>query len=160
MGEKMKRFLLMLAVSGSLLATSALLLAGGAGAANPHGPKGDPSATCGQGSTPCADQNLPQSNGCNSSSTNNPHCQSATSGVTPTTPSTTPSTPVTPATGTPAAQGVAGEQGSGNVQAATAVQHGKAAGELPFTGLETMWLALFGAAVLASGLALRARSSS
>lgn len=65
-------------------------------AANPHGQKSDPNASCGhhQGtgkpSGQCNDKGLPQSNGCNpNSSPHNPHCQ-----LPPTTPTTpTPTTP-------------------------------------------------------------------
>jgi hypothetical protein len=69
-------------------------------------------------------------------------------------------TPVT----TPAAQpGQQGErQKGGPDQEAAGAAQGAAAGadQLAFTGLETLWLALLGAAMLASGLALRARSKS
>ena len=150
----MKRIFLMLVVAAGLLVPS-LALVGPAGATNPHSPKGSSDSSCGGGSggAPCNNQNLPQSNGCNAnSSDSNPHCQPATTTV----PTTTPAAPA------PAQQGAANQGGSGpNEGAAGAAQGGDAAGEeLPFTGIETLWLALLGAGMLASGLAFRARSES
>lgn len=78
------------------LLVSIALVGGGATMAladNPHGSKSDPNASCGhhtgQGkpSGQCNDKGLPQSNGCNpSSSPHNPHCQGGETTTTPTTP--------------------------------------------------------------------------
>ena len=154
----MKRIFLMLVVAAGLLVPS-LALVGSAGAANPWGPKGDPNSSCGggEGGAPCSNPGLTQSNGCNANSSDkNPHCQPAAT--------TAPTTPAAPAGAAPAQQGEANQGGpgaEGNEGAAGAAQGGAAAGEeLPFTGVETLWLALLGAGMLASGLALRARSES
>jgi hypothetical protein len=176
----MKRSLLTLSVCGSLLAMSALLLAGSAGAVNPHGPKSDPSASCGGGSGgkpsgQCDDPNLPQSEGCEhgQAPVQNPHCQSVTTGVTPTTP-TTPSTPSAgaPPTSTPVegvagaeqagkpAGAVAGEHASGTAGAAAAADPSDTIDQLPFTGVETLWLLVIGAGMLGMGFMLRGRLSS
>ena len=166
----MKRILLMLAVSASLLATSGLLLAGSAAAANPHGDKSDPSASCGGngGGKPvgqCDDQGLPQSEGCEhgQAPVQNPHCQTTETGVTPT-------TPTTPSTGNPTTtpvQGVAGEQAGKQQAAGVAGEHAAgtagaatAADQLPFTGLESLWLLVIGAGMIGSGLMLRGRLTS
>jgi hypothetical protein len=173
----MKRKLLTLATAGVLVVGSAALLAGSAGAANPHGDKSDPSASCGgnggggKPSGQCDDPGLPQSNGCNSSSSpHNPHCTVGVTGITP-----APTTP--PATAAPApvttpqagggqagknAQGVAGKEAAGGTagRAATAANPAQTIDQLPFTGLETLWLALSGVGLLALGLVLRVRSSS
>ena len=145
----MKRIFLMLVVAAGLLIPS-LALVGSAGAAKPTE---DSSCGGGSGGAPCNNPNLPNSSGCNvNSSPSNPHCQPAAT--------TTPTT--TPAGAAPAQQGAGNQGGSGaNEGAAGAAQGGDAAGEeLPFTGIETLLLALLGAGMLASGLALRARSES
>jgi hypothetical protein len=175
----MKRILLMAVVSAGLLVPS-LALVSNAGAHPGHhtgtppgqggAPSGDTNASCGGGSggkpDNCNSQNLPFSDGCQhgEAPNQNPHCQGpAPAGDKP---GTTPS-PSAPAAGAPAG-GVAGAEGQGGAQggpdaenklAAKAAQ-GAAGGELPFTGLETLWLTLLGAGMLASGLALRARSRS
>ena len=169
----MKRITLTLAVAGALVVPAALLT-GSAGAANPHGDKGDPSASCGNGNRPCDDPNLPQSEGClhGQAPVQNPHCQPGASTVAPVTPvsnpGTTPATPA-PAPNSPAnkpAGGVAGAEAGGKAagssgQAGTAAAvGGKSIEQLPFTGLETLWLALVGAGMLALGLVLRRRTSS
>jgi hypothetical protein len=171
----MKRILLTLAVASALLIPAAVLAAG-AGAANPHGDKSDPSASCGgsSGGKPtgnCDDQNLPQSEGClhGQAPVQNPHCQ----GTTPETP-VTPAGPNTPASGiapvsssTPPAPNTsvagaeaAGTKGAADPGAAAAAQQGQAPGELPFTGLETLWLVLIGAGMLGGGLVLRGMRTS
>jgi hypothetical protein len=180
----MNRSLLTLAVCAGLLATSALFLAGSAGAVNPHGPKSDPSASCGGGSGgkpsgQCDDQGLPQSEGCEhgQAPVQNPHCQTAETGVTPTTP-TTPTTTTTTDTpvssdGPPAAHGVsgkvaaehpagavAGEHAAGTSGAATAADPSSTIDQLPFTGIETLWLVVIGAGMLGCGFMLRGRLSS
>ena len=164
----MKRITLTLAVAGALL-VPALLLTGSAGAANPHGPKGDPNASCGggNGGPPCSDPGLPQSEGClhGQAPVQNPHCQPApgATGITPAAPTPVSTPAPAPATSGPKpAQGVAGaeagKQASGNRGTAAAVG-GKQIQELPFTGLSAVWLALIGAGMLALGLVLRARTS-
>jgi hypothetical protein len=175
----MKRIFLMAVVSAGVLVPS-LVLVSNAGAANPHGtPPGhpgavDPNASCGgsSGGKPsgqCNSQNLPFSEGCQhgQAPNQNPHCQGQAVTTPPgDKPGITPS-PSAPAAGAPAG-GVAGAEGQGGAQggpdaenklAAKAAQ-GAAGGKLPFTGLETLWLTLLGAGMLASGLALRARSGS
>lgn len=172
----MKRILLTLAAAGALLVGSAALLAGGAGAANPHGDKSDPNAGCnsqGQGNPGgnCSDPGLPQSQGCQNGQApvQNPHCQTTVSGITP--------APSTPPTSSPAnnpgqqagqgqagknAQGVAGQEQAGGQAGnagTAAVSNGQQIEQLPFTGLEDLWLALVGAGMLALGLVLRVRTS-
>jgi hypothetical protein len=165
------------------LLVPAFVIVSGAGADNPHGVPpgqgGDPNASCGgtSGGKPpnCNSPNLPFSEGCQhgQAPVQNPHCEP--SNGTPPGTTTTPSGSSTPASPAPAAgaqapqSGVAGavEQGGAganqgdaqNKLAAQAAREG-AGGKLPFTGLETLWLALFGAAMLGTGLALRARSGS
>jgi hypothetical protein len=165
----MKRITLTLAVAGALLVPAALLT-GSAGAANPHGDKGDPSASCGNGNRPCDDPNLPQSEGClhGQAPVQNPHCQPGTSGIVPSTPVSNPPTGTSPSPGQSApankpGQGVAGAEAgkqAGNPGTAAAVNSAKTIDELPFTGLETLWLALIGGGMLTLGLVLRVRSSS
>jgi hypothetical protein len=171
----MKRIVLMTVVAAGMLVPSFALVSS-AGAENPHDfgngqnppgqPGGDPSGNAGcsggNGQKPdhCNSPNLDFSEGCqqHGSSQNvnqNPHCEE-TNTPNPVTPSTS-----APATATPG-QGVAGAQNQGgpnaaNAKAAQAAQ-GAAGGNLPFTGLDTLWLALLGAGLLASGLALWARS--
>jgi len=159
----MKRIILMVVVGAGMLVPSAALV-GEAGAANPHGPKGDPTASCGSsgGGKPsglCQDQPLPQSQGCQhgQAPVQNPHCQQPSSSVT-TTPTTTPTAGSAPAE---QSRRVAGQTRSEdeNQPAGAAAQAGSAAGgKLAFTGSETLWMSLLGAAMLASGLALRVRS--
>jgi hypothetical protein len=141
-GGYMKRNFLMITVALGLLIPLAAFAAGNAGAANPHGSKGDPNASCGAGVT-CADAGLPQSNGCNdSSSAHNPHCVTTT-----TTTTTTPTTPVTTAVQ---------NQVSGNKKAAGGnAGVAAAASELPFTGIDATLLALMGGLLLTAGLGLR-----
>jgi LPXTG-motif cell wall-anchored protein len=163
----MKRITLTLAVAGALV-VPAMLLTGSAGAANPHGDKGDPSASCGHGNqAPCDDSQLPQSDGClhGQAPAQNPHCQPGTSGITPSTPvASNPPAGTSPTQSAPAnkpAQGVAGAQaGKQAGNPAAAVNSASTIEELPFTGLETLWLALIGGGMLALGLVLRRRSSS
>jgi hypothetical protein len=170
----MKRIVLMAVVSAGVLVPS-LALVSNAGAANPHGTPpghgGDPNASCGgsSGGKPdnCNSQDLPFSEGCQhgQAPNQNPHCEGQAVTTPPgDKPGITPS-PSAPAAGAPAG-GVAGAEAEGqggpsaeNKLAAEAAQGG-AGGKLPFTGLETLWLALLGAGMLASGLALRARSGS
>jgi hypothetical protein len=169
----MKRIVLMAVVSAGLMVPG-LALVSNAGAANPHGTPpgqgGDPNASCGgsSGGKPdnCNSANLPFSEGCQhgQAPAQNPHCQQQ--GTTTTNPPNNPSTPSgsNPAAAGQQAGGVAGAQAQGganaeNQPAASAAQGG-AGGKLAFTGLETLWLALLGAGMLASGLALRARSGS
>jgi hypothetical protein len=155
----MKRIVLMTVVAAGMLVPSAVLVSS-AGATKQPGasspgqggqPSGDTNASC--SGRPCNSENLPYSNGCNSSSeSHNPHC---TQPAEPTTP-----TASAPATATPVT-GVAGTKNQGgpnaaNAKAAQAAQGG--GGNLPFTGLDAVWLALLGAGLLASGLALWARS--
>ena len=173
----MKRIFLMLVVGVGLLVPS-MLIVGQAGAANPHGsPPGqggaDPNASCGgsSGAKPssCNSENLPFSEGCQhgQAPVQNPHCQPENVTTTPTTP-TTPSTPTTagaPAGGTAGETAAGGSQGAGQGAgagpgAAGAAQGGNAAGQLAFTGLDALWLALLGAGLLGSGLVLRTRSKS
>jgi hypothetical protein len=176
--RQMKRILLTLATAAVLTVGSAALLAGGAGAANPHGDKAQPNGTdasCGGnggGGNPggtCNDPGLTQSNGCNSSSSaHNPHCTVQVTGITsaPTSPPAVPTTPGNQAGQGQAgknAQGVAGQEAAGGGtagRAATAANPAQTIDQLPFTGLETLWLALSGVGMLALGLVLRARSSS
>jgi hypothetical protein len=146
----MKKIVLMLTVAVGLLVPTALFV-GNAGA-SPGG--GD--ASCGTpNAPPCNSEDLPYSEGCQNGQapSQNPHCTPAEE--------TTPVTATPTASSSPAGQ-VAGAQGQGgaaNAQAAGAAQGGSGAAELPFTGLETLWLALLGAGMLGSGLALkRARS--
>jgi hypothetical protein len=77
-----------------------------------------------------------------------------------TTPAATPvSTPPAPAQGVAAQEaGKKGKQAAGT--AGTAASPAQQLEQLPFTGLETLWLALAGAGMLALGLVLRARASS
>ena len=173
---QMKRILLTLVTAGALVVGSAALLAGSAGAANPHGDKSQPNgsdASCGGGSGgkpsgQCKDPGLTQSNGCNSSSDpHNPHCTTPVTGITPVTP--TPPATVAPVSTPQAgqgqagqnAQGVAGKQAAGGTagRAASAANPAQTINQLPFTGLETLWLALAGAGMLALGLVLRVRST-
>jgi hypothetical protein len=171
----MKRIVLMAVVSAGLLVPG-LALVSNAGAANPHGDSpgqggADPDASCGgsSGAKPpsCHSENLPFSEGCEhgQAPVQNPHCNP---GDNVTTTPTTPTTPSTPTSGAPAG-GTAGETGAGGSQgasqgegpgAAGAAQGGNAAGQLAFTGLDALWLALLGAGLLGSGLALRARYGS
>lgn len=169
----MKRIALMAVVSAGVLVPS-LALVSNAGAANPHGTPpgqgGDPNASCGgsSGGKPdhCNSENLPFSEGCQhgQAPAQNPHCQQGTTTTNP--PGTNPGT--NPSANAPAsagqAGGVAGAEGQGGANAenklAAKAAQGAAGGKLPFTGLETLWLALLGAGMLASGLALRARSES
>jgi hypothetical protein len=171
----MKRIVLTAVVSAGLMVPS-LALVSNAGAANPHGTPpghgGDPNASCGgsSGGKPdsCNSQNLPFSEGCQhgQAPVQNPHCQgTTTNGNGPgTNPGANPS--INPGANAPSAAGQAGgtagalAQGGVNAEnklAASAAQGG-AGGKLAFTGLETLWLALLGAGMLASGMALRARS--
>jgi hypothetical protein len=166
----MKRIALMAVVSATLVVPS-LALVGTAGAANPHnfgegqnspGQGGDPNASCSD--RPCNSPNLDFSEGCQNGQapTHNPHCQPQEgTTTTPTSPSTTPSasTPAGQAGGVAGAKAKGGENAENQV-AAGAAQGGNAAGQLAFTGLDALWLALLGAGMLASGLALRARSGS
>jgi hypothetical protein len=169
----MKRIVLMAVASAGLLVPS-LALVSNAGAANPHGTPpghgGDPNASCGgsSGGKPdhCNSENLPFSEGCQhgQAPAQNPHCQDQ--GTTTTNPPKNPGT--NPSASNPGsadqAGGVAGAEGQGGANAenklAAKAAQGAAGGKLPFTGLETLWLALLGAGMLASGLALRARSGS
>ena len=175
----MKRVVLA-AVSAGLLVPSFALVSN-AGAANPHGTPpghgGDPNASCGgsSGGKPdnCNSANLPFSEGCqNGQAPNqNPHCEGATTNTPPggnpggNNPGSSGTNPTAsnPAAGGPAG-GVAGAQGQGGANAenklAAEAAQGAAGGKLPFTGLETLGLLLLGAGMLASGLALRARSGS
>jgi hypothetical protein len=172
----MKRILLMLGIGGALLVPSAVLLAGGAQAANPHGTPpgqgGDPNASCGGSSggkpSDCNSQDLPFSEGCQhgQAPVQNPHCQPATTTTETTT--TTPTQTTAPAASTPAS-GVAGatESGntkgatnSGNVGAATSAQSASPVKQLAFTGLNAAWLVIVGTALLGTGLILRGRSQS
>jgi hypothetical protein len=160
----MKRIFLMLIVAVGLLVPT-MLIVGQAGAANPHGDPNDPSGSCGPASKQCDNAGLNQSEGCEhgQAPVNNPHC------VTGDNVTTTPTTPTTPTT-LPASQpagGTAGETAAGGSQgasqgagAAGAAQGGNAAGQLAFTGLDALWLALLGAGLLGSGLVLRARYGS
>jgi hypothetical protein len=163
----MNRILLTLGVAGALLIPSAVLAAG-AGAANPHGNPTDPNGSCGQGSNNCNNGGLNQSNGCNAnSSPSNPHCQAA---ITPPTTDTPPaSAPATTPAGsgpasTPNKPQVAGAEAAknqaGTAGAAAAAQQSNAPDQLPFTGLESLWLVVIGAGLLGSGMILlRARES-
>lgn len=153
----MKRIYLIMVVALGVLATSAVLV-GQAGAANPHGPKGDPTSSCGgsSGAKPsglCDNAGLPQSEGCQhgQAPVQNPHC-------TPTTAST-PTTPAPPAVAAEEDEdNVAGEKADKDQPAGAAARPGEAGEELAFTGAETVWLALLGAAMLTAGLVLRARA--
>jgi hypothetical protein len=174
----MKRILLTLATAAVLSVGSAALLAGGAGAANPHGDKSQPNgsdASCGGnggGGNPggtCNDPGLTQSEGCQhgQAPVQNPHCTVQATGITPTAPTTTtpPAAAPTPQAGQGQAgqnaQGVAGKEAAGGTagRAATAANPAQTIDQLPFTGLETLWLALAGAGMLALGLVLRVRST-
>jgi hypothetical protein len=169
----MKRIGLMAVATATLLVPS-FVLVGNAGAANPHGTPpghgGDPNASCGHHSPgkpddQCNSANLPFSEGCQhgQAPNQNPHCEDEgqPTGKPPGGgPGGGPTGGPTPSGG---AGGVAGAQAPGGVDAAenklaAAAAQGKGGGKLPFTGLETLWLALLGAAMLGSGLALRARS--
>jgi hypothetical protein len=151
----MKRICLMITVAAGLLIPLAAF-AGHAGAANPHGSKGDPSSSCqgsggSNGGGGCDNSQLPQSNGCNvHSSPSNPHCTPAQT-VTPT---TTPTTAVTPASGQ---QGLQGQQqgGGNNAAGGNAGVAAAAPGQLPFTGIDAKLLALMGGLLLTAGLGLR-----
>jgi hypothetical protein len=161
----MKRIVLMTAVSAGLLVPSAAFVSN-AGAENPHngtppGQGGDANAGCDEGSPggkpsgDCQSANLPFSNGCNSSSSpHNPHCE-GTQGTPTTSPSVSAPTAPAPAGGAAGAE-KQGAANPANQKAARAAQGG--GGNLPFTGLDAMWLALLGAGLLVSGLALWARS--
>jgi hypothetical protein len=167
----MKRILLTLSAAAALVLPFALL-AGSAGADSPFGPPPDSSAECGgsSGGKPagqCSDVNLPQSMGCEAgqSGSHNPHClpaQTTTTTTNPPAPVTTPvATPVAPQ----APSGVAGTEVGKKKGAGPAGVAGTAGGsqqieQLPFTGLETLWLALIGAGMLALGLVLRVRLAS
>ena len=167
----MKRILLTLSVAGALLVPLALL-SGSAGAKTPFETPPDPSAECGgsSGGKPvgqCSDVGLPQSAGCEAgqSGLHNPHCLPGTTTTTATpAPVTTPAS--TPVATPPASPQVAGaeagkkKKGAGATGAAGTVQRGQQLEQLPFTGLETLWLALIGGGMLAIGLVLRARLAS
>jgi hypothetical protein len=159
----MKRIVLMAVVAAGLLVPSTAFVSN-AGADNPHGTppgQGDTNASCGgsSGAKPdsCNSANLPFSEGCadhgqGQNQTQNPHCQQTTT-------TSTPSASIPAPTAAPGA-GAAGAENQGaanpaNAKAAGAAQGG---GNLPFTGLDAVWLALLGAGLLASGLALWARS--
>jgi hypothetical protein len=58
------------------------------------------------------------------------------------------------------AKGGANPANAENNPAGQSARGGGAGGKLAFTGLETLWLALFGGAMLATGLVLRARTGS
>jgi hypothetical protein len=168
----MKRILWTAVVTAGLMVPS-LAFVSNAGAANPHGTPpgqgGDPNASCGgsSGGKPdsCNSQNLPFSEGCQhgQAPVQNPHCQGTTTNGNG--PGANPG--INPGANAPSAAGQAGggtagalAQGGANAEnklAASAAQGG-AGGKLAFTGLETLWLALLGAGMLASGMALRARS--
>jgi hypothetical protein len=154
----MKRFVLLFMVAAGLMVPAAVF-AGPAVADNPHGDKSDPSASCGKpGGPPCQDANLPQSQGCQhgNAPNNNPHC---TPGTTSTpTPGTSGVASVESTEEAAATEGDSQKAAAANQPAGATAQSGSAAGELAFTGSETLWLTLFGAAMLASGLALRARA--
>jgi hypothetical protein len=170
----MKRLTLTLAVAGALL-VPALLLTGSASAANPHGDKGDPSASCGNngnGNGACDNPGLPQSEGClhGQAPVQNPHCQPAPSsggsgGLVPAVPASNPN-PGNSGGGNNPARGVAGAEAGGQASGdpgatgTAAAVGGKSIEQLPFTGLETLWLALVGAGMLALGLVLWVRTSS
>jgi hypothetical protein len=168
----MKRIVLMAVVSAGLMVPG-LALVGNAGASPPGNPSGDSNASCGVsgpgGGKPddqCNSANLPFSQGCQNGQApaQNPHCQQQ--GTPTTNPPNNPGT--TPTGSNPAASGqaggVAGAEGQGGANAenklAASAAQGAAGGKLPFTGLETLWLALLGAGMLASGLVLRTRSGS
>lgn len=156
----MKRIFLMLIVAVGLLVPG-MLIVGQAGAANPHGNPNDPSGSCGPASKQCDNAGLNQSEGCeHAGAAHNPHCTQAGTTTTPSTP-TTPTTPTTtpssqPAGGTAGVKAAGGSQGASQ-GAAGAAQGGNAAGQLAFTGLDELWLALLGAGLLGSGLVLRTR---
>lgn len=167
----MKRIFLTLSVVGAFL-VSLGLLTGSAGARTPFEPPPDPSAECGgsSGGKPvgqCSDVGLPQSAGCEAgqSGLHNPHCLPGPSAPTTTpAPVTTPATaPVVPSTPSPQVAGAeAGKKknGAGPTGVAGTAQRGQQLEQLPFTGLETLWLALIGGGMLAIGLVLRARLAS
>jgi hypothetical protein len=179
----MKRVVLA-AISAGLLVPSVALV-GNAGAANPHGTPpgqgGDPNASCGgsSGGKPdnCNSANLPFSEGCqNGQAPNqNPHCEGTTTNTPPggspggNNPGGNPggnNPGLNPTAANPGAGGPAGdvagavEQGGAENKLAADAARGGAGGKLPFTGLETLWLLLLGAGMIASGLAVRARSGS
>jgi hypothetical protein len=157
------------------------VLVSGAGADNPHpgtppGQGGDPNASCGGGSggkpANCNSPNLTYSDGClhGQAPNQNPHCE-GTTGTEPETPGTNPGTTTSGNTPSGAAEGgVAGTTAQGGANPANAANaknqpagqtaRGGAGGKLAFTGLETLWLALLGGAMLATGLVLRARTGS
>jgi hypothetical protein len=141
---EMKRISMMFIVALGLLIPSAAFV-GTAQAGNPHGVKGDPNGSCST-NRPCDNTNLPQSKGCNdSSSAHNPHCGTAT---------TTPTTTATaPAPGTP----VSTQKPNVKSQNAGGGNAGTAAAELPFTGVNAAVLALLGALLVGTGLGLRRR---
>jgi hypothetical protein len=150
----MKRICLMITVAAGLLIPLAAF-AGHAGAANPHGSKGDPSSSCqgsgGSNGGGCDNSPLPQSEGClhGQAPNQNPHCTPAET-VTPT---TTPTSTVTPASGQ---QGLQGEQqGGNNAAGGNAGVAAAAPGQLPFTGIDGKLLALMGGLLLTAGLGLR-----
>ena len=169
----MKRITLTLAVAGAVVVPMALLT-GSAWAANPHGDKSDPNAGCngqGQGAA-CSNPGLPQSQGClnGQAPVQNPHCQPGASTIAPVTPVSNPGTGNSPGSGGgggngPAdkpARGVAGAKAGGQAPGdpgTAAAVSGKTIDQLPFTGLETLWLALVGAGMLTLGLVLWVRTS-
>jgi hypothetical protein len=167
----MKRIFLMLIVASGLLVPS-MLIVGQAGAANPHdfgegqnspGQGGDPNASCSD--RPCNSPNLDFSEGCQHGQApeQNPHCTPPPEPENVTTTPTTPTTAGQPAGGTAGETAAGGSQGAGQGAgpgAAGAAQGGNAAGQLAFTGLDALWLALLGAGLLGSGLVLRTRSKS
>jgi hypothetical protein len=148
--EIMKRIFLMLLVAAGLLVPS-LVFVGNAGAS----PSGDPNASCGV-ENPCNSPGLTYSEGCQNGAapSHNPHC------VTTTTPTPTPTPTATPAVTPAGEKGARDKAAAETAQGGEPAQGGEAAGELAFTGVDAGWLALLGAAMLASGLALRARSRS
>jgi hypothetical protein len=167
----MKRIVLMVVVAAGLLVPSSVLVSS-AGAKDQHpdgnspgqggAPSGDTSATCGgsSGGKPtgnCSSKGLPFSDGCQhgQAPNQNPHCEGTQETATTTSPVTS-----TPAATAPAGGAAGAENKGANNKLAASAAQGGSGGKLPFTGLETLWLSLLGAGMLASGLALRARSGS
>lgn len=159
-----KRILLLAAVVLALLIPSAALV-GQAGAANPHGPPGDPNGSCGgsNGKKPsdCNNPGLPQSDGCQhgQAPNKNPHCQ----------PGTTPTTPTTP---TNPSNGVGGGQNQSQGSNETPGGGGGSSSQqginsaptevgptstLPYTGVDGRPLALMGLMLIGAGFMLRRR---
>jgi len=164
----MKRIVLMVVVAAGLLVPSSVLVST-AGADNPHGtpPGQGGDASCGgsSGGKPsgqCNSPNLPFSEGCEhgQAPNQNPHCEGTQETATTTTPVTSTPAATAPAGGAAGAENKGAANGAANNKLAASAAQGGSGGKLPFTGLETLWLSLLGAGMLASGLALRARSGS